>query len=105
MCYINTFTVNNITNHVAECVFLQLLGYSVDNLKSILKESIAMIKFDHSNVLSILGVSLDTHHEGGLPFIVLPFMVNGDLKTYLTNKRQSNADISHLPEVRLTKHE
>ena len=35
---------------------------------------------DHPNVLSVLGVSLDTDHEGGLPFIVLPFMANGDLK-------------------------
>jgi len=58
-----------------------------------------MIKFDHPNVLSILGVSLDTDHQGGLPFIILPFMVNGDLKTYLKNKRQRSTDIDHLPKV------
>ena len=58
-----------------------------------------MTKFDHPNVLSILGVSLDTDHQGGVPFIILPFMVNGDLKTYLKNKRQRSTDINRLPKV------
>ena len=75
------------------------LDYSTESLKSILKESVVMIKFDHPNVLSILGVSLDTDHEDGLPFIILPFMVNGDLRTYLKNKRQKATDINCLPEV------
>ena len=76
-----------------------MLDYSVEDFKAILKESVAMIKFDHPNVLSILGVSLDTDHQGGLPFIILPFMVNGDLKTYLKNKRQQSTAIDHLPKV------
>ena len=58
-----------------------------------------MIKFDHPNVLSILGVSLDTKHEGGLPFMILPFMVNGDLRTYLKSKRQKTTGVNRLPEV------
>jgi len=74
-----------------------LLDFSVDSLKSILKESIAMIKFDHPNVLCLLGVSIDT--DCGPPFIILPYMVNGDLRTYLKNKRQNTADIYCLPEV------
>jgi len=76
-----------------------LLDYSIKSLKSVLKESVIMIKFDHPNVLSILGISLDTDHEGGLPFIILPFMVNGDLRTYLKNKRQQSTNIHCLPEV------
>jgi len=55
---------------------------------------------EHSNVLSVLGVSLDTDHEGGLPFIVLPFMANGDLKAYLKNKRMNKTTgVDQLPEV------
>jgi len=58
-----------------------------------------MIKFDHPNLLSILGISLDTDHEGGLPLIILPFMTNGDPRTYLKNKRQLSRNIDCLPEV------
>ena len=84
--------------HVYNYSFLTL-DFSVEDFKAFLKESVAMIKFDHPNVLSILGVSLDTDHQGGLPFIILPFMVNGDLKTYLKNKRLRSTDINHLPKV------
>ena len=63
------------------------IGYSsVESLKSILRESILMKEFDHPNVLNVLGVGFDS--DNGLPFIVLPFMVNGDLKTYLISKRK-----------------
>ena len=58
-----------------------------------------MKEFDHPNVLSVLGVSIDTNHEGGLPFIVLPFMANGDLKMYLKNKRPNTTGVDQLPEV------
>ena len=59
-----------------------------------------MKEFDHPNVLSVLGVSLNNDIDCGLPFIVLPFMANGDLKTYLKGKRLNNAD--QLPEVCVT---
>ena len=74
------------------------IGYSsVESLKSILRESILMKEFDHPNVLNVLGVGFDS--DNGLPFIVLPFMVNGDLKTYLISKRKKNATVNCLPEV------
>jgi len=58
-----------------------------------------MKEFDHPNVLPVLGISLNTDHEGGLPFIMLPFMDNGDLKTYLKNKRLNNTGLDDFPEV------
>jgi len=74
------------------------IGYSsVESLKSILRESILMKEFDHPNVLNVLGVGFDS--DNGLPFIVLPFMVNGDLKTYLISKRKKNTTVGCLPEV------
>ena len=44
-----------------------------------------MCSFDHPNVLGMEGICLDpdTH----TPFLILPFMKNGDLKSYLRNKR------------------
>ena len=69
-------------------------------LESFLHESAVMRNFDHPNVLSILGVGLDP--DDGLPFIVLPFMANGNLKMYLINKRSKATDVNQLPEVSIT---
>ena len=66
-------------------------------LESFLHESILMKNFDHPNVLHILGVGLDP--ENGLPFIVLPFMANGNLQLYLKSKRSNTTKVDKLPEV------
>ena len=42
-----------------------------------------MKNFDHKNVLSLIGVSID---ENGSPLVVLPFMANGDLLRYVRNE-------------------
>ena len=72
---------------------------TVENIKSILRESILMKDFDHPNVLNVLGIGFNT--DDGLPFVILPFMENGDLKTYLKKKRQKDATVDQLPEVAL----
>lgn len=46
-----------------------------------------MLDFNHPNVMRLVGVCFDT--EDMLPLIVLPFMANGDLKSFLTSKRTS----------------
>ena len=43
-----------------------------------------MKHFDHPNVLSLLGVCLDA---GAAPYVVLPFMANGSLLSYLKKER------------------
>lgn len=72
---------------------------SPEGLKSFLHETILMKDFDHPNVLNVLGVGFDTGSESGLPFMVLPFMVNGDLKTFLKSKRQKPGAVDQLSEV------
>ncbi|XP_065883016.1 uncharacterized protein [Dysidea avara] len=62
---------------------------SMEKLKSILHESVLMKSLQHNNILKILGVCLETDVQGGTAYIVLPYMVHGDLKTYLKNKRNS----------------
>ena len=79
------------------CICMHVGFISVENIKSILHESILMKDFDHPNVLNVLGVGFNT--DSGLPFVILPFMVNGDLKTYLKRKRQKTGTVDHLPEV------
>ena len=49
------------------------------NTEAFLKEALLMRKFNHPNVLSLLGVSV--HND--IPCAVLPLMSNGDLKTYM----------------------
>ena len=62
-----------------------------------------MKRLDHPNILPIIGVCLESNHEIGLPFMVLPFMVNGDLKSYLKNKRKSGRCVDQFPEVHILK--
>ena len=88
-------------NHDGSYKLHNTIGYgSAESLKSILYESILMKDFDHPNVLNVLGVGFNP--DGGLPFIVLPYMANGDLKTYLKSKRQKATTVDYLPEVHIT---
>ena len=56
-----------------------------------------MKDFDHPNVLNVLGVGFNT--DNGLPFVILPYMVNGDLKTYLKRKHSKTTTVNYLSEV------
>ncbi|XP_038063594.1 tyrosine-protein kinase receptor Tie-1-like [Patiria miniata] len=47
-----------------------------------------MKTFDHVNVLGLLGLTFDADKN---PLVVIPFMANGDLKTYLVKKKQTLA--------------
>lgn len=53
-------------------------------IEDLLKECVKMNKFDHPNVLKLSGVCLD---GGPAPFIIMPFMTNGSLLTYLKEER------------------
>ena len=58
-----------------------------------------MKKFNHPNILPIIGLCLECNHKSQLPFMLLPFMVNGDLKSYLKKKRRDAANVDQFPEV------
>ena len=45
-----------------------------------------MHDFDHPNVLKLSGVCLD---GGPAPYIIMPFMANGSLNSYLKKERES----------------
>ena len=51
-----------------------------------LEESVKMKSFSHSNILSLIGVCVDA---GPTPYIVMPYMANGSLHTYLRAERES----------------
>ena len=54
-------------------------------MRELLKECAKMHKFDHPNVLKLIGVCLD---GGPAPYIIMPFMANGSLLSYLRNQRE-----------------
>ena len=73
---------------------------STDDVKNFFAESFIMTTFQHPNVLGLLGVCFDS--PDSTPLLVLPFMVNGNLKTYLVKFRcptSNKPDI--LPKVRM----
>ena len=49
-------------------------------------ESLQMKSFQHPNVMNLLGVCLDA---GPAPYLILPYMANGNLHSYLKNNRES----------------
>ena len=49
-----------------------------------LEECANMANFDHPNVMKLIGVCMDS---GTYPFLVVPFMTNGNLLNHLKNRR------------------
>ena len=58
--------------------------FSVSELDSIIEESLKMSKFNHPNVMRLVGVCIDA---GESPYIVMPFMTHGSLLSYLRKHR------------------
>ena len=56
-----------------------------DDLNQFLKECSSMQSLDHPNVLRLVGVCVD-HQKIEGPLILTPYMVHGDLKSYLARK-------------------
>ena len=71
---------------------------SEDEVKAFFAESLIMKDFSHTHILGLLGVCFDT--PDSTPYIVLPFMANGNMKDYLKSKRVHVMDVDTYPEVR-----
>jgi serine/threonine protein kinase len=69
--------------------------HSKEQLSAFLAESLIMKDFHHPHILGLLGVCFDA--PDGSPYIVLPFMANGSVKTYLKEKRAHVLDVNSIP--------
>ena len=58
--------------------------YDRSMVRDMLKECSKMHNFSHPNVLTLIGVCLD---GGPTPYIIMPFMANGSLLSYLKKNR------------------
>ena len=72
---------------------------SKQELQSFLNESLLMKEFDHPNIVGLLGVCFDT--PDGYPYLILPFMGNGNIQDYLKNNRIHPTNTAVLSEVSL----
>ena len=70
---------------------------SLSNVKTFIEECILTSKLDHPNVLSLIGVSMNT--EDGTLHMIMPFMHHGDVKSFVKTKRGSIIHLDHFPKV------
>ena len=64
----------------------------------LLKECVKMHKLRHPNVLKLTGVCLD---GGPAPYIIMPYMANGSLLSYLKENRDALTVDSNVEEVKM----
>ncbi|CAL1528838.1 unnamed protein product [Lymnaea stagnalis] len=55
------------------------MAHNID-LVSLVQEAVIMREFQHPNVLGLIGLA---EKEPGVPYVILPFMENHDLLTYV----------------------
>ena len=58
--------------------------FGTSELSSMIEESIKMAKFNHPNVMRLIGVCID---KGPSPYIVMPYMSYGSLLSFLKKHR------------------
>ena len=70
---------------------------STSKTEQFIKECIMAKLFNHPNVLGLIGVS---YIKGeAVPLMILPFMHNGDVKSFVKAKRRNVLEITEHPEV------
>ena len=88
---------------MASFISVLAIAGSLDAIKDLMTESAIMKTFHHPSVLPLLGVCID-HDDEDVFKIVIPFMVNGDLKNFLKNNRVAPNNIHEYPKVTLYIH-
>ena len=64
--------------------FVCAATFSTKDITDLVEESLKMKTFHHPNVLHLIGVCIDT---GAAPYLVMPYMLNGSLLSYLRKER------------------
>ena len=83
-CHIR-LVVSASSSSMKRCFLILPSGYfGREEIRNMMDESVKMKRFDHPNVISLIGVCVDA---GPAPYIVMPFMANGSLLSYLKKNR------------------
>jgi len=72
-----------------------LKATSSEKIEEFINECVITKNFDHPNVLGLIGISI----RENLPLMLLPYMHNGDVKSFLKSKRGGILEVTEYPEV------
>ena len=78
-------------------IFVFGTDISLSNAKQFIEECIVTSKFDHPNLLNLIGVSLNP--DDVTIHMIIPFMHHGDAKSFLKSARGAMIEFNHFPEV------
>ena len=85
--------------HAKVMNFSRFAGESFDDdtFEAFLEEGLRMKNFDHPHVLQLLGIAMSTEQY---PMVILPYMANGDLRSYVKEKTRVRTVITHAAQYR-----
>ena len=94
--------VNNTGSIYCMVSTYSMIRVAVDTSKTeeFIKECIIAKRFIHPNVMSLIGVSYIK--EEAVPLMILPFMYNGDVKSFVKSKRGNEMNfikVTEFPKV------
>ena len=92
-------TLRGMLTHVCSYVvtICNFTVASTSKTEQFIKECITAKLFNHPNVLGLIGVS---YIKGeAVPLMILPFMQNGDVKSFMKAKRRNVLEVTEYPEV------
>ena len=76
------------------------VAFSSSTAEDFIKECNIAKKFDHPNVLSLVGVCIIP--EESVPLMVMPYMHHGDVKSFVKSKRGNTIKVEKFPLVMVT---
>ena len=76
-------------------ITITCIGIDVSKTEQFIKECIIAKRFNHPNILNLIGVS----YKEGESLMILPFMCNGDVKSFVKSKRGDILEVKEFPEV------
>lgn len=96
--------VSRACSQKVQCLIYIGIFATSSEIESVTKEIIKMSKFDHPNVMELIGVCLAPSDEGNIslgPSIIMPFMARGNLLNYLREEADKLFTISEEEVIRL----
>ena len=82
---------------ITQFILLLFIAFSSSTAEDFIKECNISKKFDHPNVLSLIGVCIIPKES--VPLMVMPFMHHGDVKSFLKSKRGNDIKVEEFPLV------